>query len=116
MTIVKRLFSLRVIGLLALLLFIVGSYYATRKVLALGIELGMDRKTVIEVLGKPSCAMRSDDIASFKFAVWNKMLFSKDIYWQQIFLAIDRHGKVEYFQNTHVVFGHEFVLQSVGGY
>ena len=53
MGIAKRLCRPNFITIVALLLFILGSYVAIRDVLALNIELGMDRESVIQKIGNP---------------------------------------------------------------
>ena len=62
MTSIKRFFSLNVILVAALLLFVVMFYFAARKVMAYEIELGMDKQAVCEIMGIPNCGMKTDKV------------------------------------------------------
>lgn len=110
MTIAKRILNLKVIAIMATLLFIVACYFAARKVMASDIELGMERAALIERLGKPAVqihfSMRQGELLS-----WHKSILSESVYRHSIIVTTDSAGTIDSIEIVNLLFGHKFVTR-----
>ncbi len=96
----KKLFNLKTICLLAMLVFLVACHFATRKIMAWDVELGMSRSEVHKILGKP---MYSGPDA------WELVVINNVIYRRTIIIVCDGEWKVAQIIVMHNILGHEFV-------
>ena len=107
MTIVKRFLNLKVFAIVALLLFVVACYFAARKVMASDIVRGMDKATVIEMLGQPIWVLPPlGDNSEVLF--WQRELISQNIFHQDTMVLFDEAGKVWCIRNVPFLFNYGF--------
>lgn len=100
----RRFLNFKSIAVIATLLFVVTCYFAVKKVMASIIQLGMERATVIQLLGDPT-----DETTMIQAEVWEKVLISKNIYQQIILVDFDKSGRANFIAVLHVLFGHHLM-------
>ncbi|MFT3880095.1 MAG: hypothetical protein QM703_10605 [Gemmatales bacterium] len=107
MMMIKRFLNVKSIALVAALLFIVACYFAARKVMVSGIELGMSRAEVRKVLGEPTEKVDFMHPGAVGDG-WETVLFSSSVYRQSVVVAYDKHDKVDLILIFQDVFGRHF--------
>lgn len=93
MTKPKRRLSLKLTAAVATLLFIVAWYFGARRVMALNIELGMNRTEVIKVLGEPTEFGLSFDSRG-NTDIWERVVIGRSVYAQYIIVDFNAESKV----------------------
>lgn len=104
---IKRVVHLKVIAIAATLLLVATSYFAVRKVMVCGVELGMSRAEVLAILGEPTEKVGFFHPSSHGDG-WETILFSTGVFRLTVVVAYDDHGKVNLIMISKDVFGRQF--------
>jgi hypothetical protein len=106
MAIIKRLCSVKVVAIGALFLLIAGALLSVRGVMALNLELGMDREHVIRVMGKPH---RHQDWTVCQIDLWDSIVLNEGVYAHCTAVEY-KNGKAKAIMVWNIVLGHTFTF------
>lgn len=103
----RRFLNLKVIVLIATILFVVIGYLAFRRVTGSGLEPGMDKAALVAQLGEPTSVIGFFGELGAMWS-WSRTLINGSIYSQMITVKLNGEDKAFHIQIDNTVFGYKF--------